>query len=233
MIPNTLFISDMHMPYHHPDSFNFLEAVRDHFEIECIKSVGDMDDHHSSSFHPLEYGALSAKEEHERTKEAVHELKELFPEMTIVRSNHGDIPQRKAREAGLSLDCIKNFNELYEIDNKWKVVDHDMFKVSSTQKCLMVHQMSSSTLNNAKVHSHCTVQGHHHGTAGIEYFADTDHLRWSMTVGCLIDFHSPAFNYSKLSTKGKPIISVGVLQGEVPLIVPMRLKRNGRWDYTI
>ena len=226
---NVLFISDTHAPFHHKDTLKFLEAIKYDYDIEIAKSVGDVVDNHFSSFHPIEYGTLSAKEEHNRAKDFVQNLHELFPEMTISLGNHCVMSARKAKMADIPLDHLKSYNDMYEID-RWKWVDKDYFKVDKYNNCLMVHAMSKGTLNNAKTHSHHSVQGHHHGTFGIEYFADTEVLRWSMTVGCLIDTDSPAFNYSKGYTNNKPIIGVGALIEDRPILIPMQLTKSGRWN---
>lgn len=226
---NTLFISDTHAPYHHRDTLAFLAAVKDAYDIKIAKSVGDISDNHSSSFHPIEYGTLSAKEEHTRAKKFIQELNELFPKMTISLGNHCSMTMRKAKMAEIPLDHIKSYNDMYEIKG-WNWVDKDYFKVDKYNHCLMVHSMSKNTLSNARTHSHHSVQGHHHGTFGIEYFADTEVLRWSMTVGCLIDTSSPAYNYSKGYTNNKPIIGVGALIEDRPILIPMQLTKSGRWN---
>ena len=118
---------------------------------------------------------------------------------------------------------------MYEIGG-WDWTDKDYFKVDQYNHCLMVHNMSKSTLSNAKTHSHHSVQGHFHGTFGIEYFADTEVLRWSMTIGCLIDTHSPAFNYSRGYTNNKPVIGCGALLEDRPFLIPMQLRKSGRWN---
>ena len=46
-----LVISDMHMPYHHPDSFAFLKAVKKSFDPTRIINIGDEVDNHGISFH--------------------------------------------------------------------------------------------------------------------------------------------------------------------------------------
>jgi hypothetical protein len=226
---NTIFISDTHAPYHHKDTLAFLAAVKDGYGIEDAKSVGDVVDNHFSSFHPIEYGTLSAEAEHKQAKRFVQQLHTLFPEMTISLGNHCVMSERKAKQANIPLDHIKSYNEMYEIEG-WEWVDKDYFKVDKYNNCLMVHSMSRNTLTNAKTHSHHSVQGHHHGTFGIEYFADTEVLRWSMTVGCLIDTSHPAFNYSRGYTNNKPILGVGAAVEDRPLLVPMQLTKSGRWN---
>ena len=226
---NCLFISDIHAPYNHRDTLPFLAAIKDAYDIKLAKNVGDVVDNHAGSFHPIEYGVLSAKEEHLAAKRFIQRLHKLFPEMTISLGNHCQMSYRKAKAAEIPLDHIKSYNDMYEIDN-WVWTDKDFFKVDKYNDCLMVHSMSKATLTNAKNHSHHSVQGHHHGTFGIEYFADTNYLRWSMTVGCLIDTSSPAFNYSKGYTNNKPIIGVGALVDNLPILIPMQLTKSGRWN---
>jgi len=109
-------------------------------------------------------------------------------------------------------------------------MDRDYFEVDKYNKCLLVHSMGANTLSNARNHSHCSVQGHHHSRFGIEYFSDTNQLRWSMTAGCLIDMHHPAFNYAAKATLNRPVIGCcGIIENE-PRLFAMRLNSKGRWD---
>lgn len=225
---NTLIISDTHFPYQHRDTFKFLEAVHSEYGIEIVKHSGDMADNHSASFHEIEYGTLSAKEEFDLTKKNIQKLYGMFPEMTVVLGNHCILDRRKAKSAGIPEDHLKSYNEVYDVD--WTWVDKDYFKINNDQNCLLTHAMSSSTLGNAKIHSHCTIQGHHHGVFGIEYFADTETIRWAMTVGCLVDPDSPAFNYAKGATSKRPIIGVGAILEDSPFLIPMTLRKSGRWN---
>jgi hypothetical protein len=229
---NTLIISDTHFPYHHPDTFNFLEAIVDKYNIETVKHTGDMIDNHSSSFHPIEYGTLSAKEEHEMAKEAVQILYSMFPKMTVIIGNHGAMSYRKAQIAEIPLDHIKSYNDIYGTKG-WKWTDKDYFNINRNEKCLLVHSMSSNTLNNASKHSFNSIQGHHHSKFGIEYFGDCEQLRWSMTVGCLINFHAPAFNYARHATLNRPVIGCGAIINDAPVLIPMRLNKGGKWNHKL
>ena len=227
---NSIILSDMHLPYHHRDSLPFLEAIKDEYEIKIAKNVGDVADNHTGSFHNLEYGTLSAKQEYDKTKKYMHLLKELFPVMTITLGNHCIMSERKAKSVDIPLEHLKSYNDMYDLGDGWTWTDKDYFKIDKYNNCLMVHSMSKNTLSNARTHSHCSIQGHHHGTFGIEYFADTEVLRWSMTVGCLIDTASPAFNYSRGYTNNKPIIGCGAIIEDRPILIPMQLTKSGRWN---
>jgi len=84
----------------------------------------------------------------------------------------------------------------------------------SKEDTLMVHTLSTNTLNNATRFSHNSIQGHHHSVFGVERYADKGLLRWSMTVGCLLDPESPAARYSQRNVLKRPILGVGLLLGE-------------------
>jgi len=81
------------------------------------------------------------------------------------------------------------------------------------QDTLMAHSLSSNTLNNATKFSHHSIQGHHHSIQGIERFADKGKLRWSMSVGCLLDPSSPAARYGSKAVFKRPILGCGMLLG--------------------
>lgn len=225
---NTIIISDTHFPYEHPDTFSFLKAIKTEFDIVNAKHSGDVNDNHTASYHELEYGTLSAEEEFRQSCAKTQRLAEIFPELTVVLGNHCILTKRKARSAGIPESHISSYNAIYGVSWKWQ--DKDYFRINKFQTCLLSHAQSTSTLNNAKTHSHCSIQGHHHGIYGIEYFADTEVLRWAMTVGCLINPKSPVFNYAKGSTNRRPILGCGAIINDRPMLIPMQLRKSGGWS---
>ena len=47
-----LVISDLHIPYHHPQSFDFLKAIKKKYkDIDLVVNIGDELDQHGLSFH--------------------------------------------------------------------------------------------------------------------------------------------------------------------------------------
>ena len=78
---------------------------------------------------------------------------------------------------------------------------------------LMTHSISANTLYNAARHSMNTVQGHHHASSGVERYRDDNNVRWSMTVGSLLDPNSVAARYMQKSVMKLPILSTGLLLG--------------------
>jgi len=56
-----------------------------------------------------------------------------------------------------------------------------------------------------------------------------ERLNFGMTIGCLIDDGSMAFHYNKVFAK-RPIIGCGMIIDSQPILQPMVLKSNGRWN---
>lgn len=226
---NCLVISDLHAAYHHPDTIPFLTALKKKYKIRIVKQTGDFADNHFGSYHEIEYGTYSAEEEYKRTKKFAQQLDKLFYDcdFTVSLGNHDIIGRRKAKTANIPEDYLMDFNMLYGVP--WKFVDKDYFAIDRKQMCLMTHSLGSNTLTNARIHSHCSIQGHHHGLFGIEYFADTETIRWSMSAGCLINPRAPAFNYAKYNASKRPIIGCGGIIENNPELFPMKLSKSGRW----
>ena len=82
-----LVISDLHIPYHHGDAFDFLQALDDEYSFDKILNVGDLYDHHAGSYHESETDAMNPEEEYEVSKEFAKDLQSIFPKMTITTGN--------------------------------------------------------------------------------------------------------------------------------------------------
>ena len=120
---NFLIISDLHVPYHHEDAFEFLQSVKEAYDCEHILNVGDLVDHHAGSYHENEPDALSAEEEYHKATFYLQELQDIFPQMVITRGNHDDIPTRKLKTAGLPISMLNDFNKLYGLNDGWQWVE--------------------------------------------------------------------------------------------------------------
>ena len=114
-----LVISDLHIPYQHPDAFAFLKALHKKYKFTDILCVGDLYDHHKGSYHESEGDAHSPEEEYQLSKMYAHELQAIFPTMVITVGNHDLIPVRKLKSAGLPSSMLTDMNKLYETKKTW------------------------------------------------------------------------------------------------------------------
>ena len=162
-----LVISDLHIPYHHKDSFNFLKEIKKQFKPDTIINIGDSLDFHAISMHDSNPDLFSAGHELQQARKYVKELESIFPKVTEVDSNHSSLVYRRALKHGMSKEFLRDYGEFLGT-KKWKWTD----------------DLSA-------------VQGHYHTKFVISWWANPDNLFFGMNVGCLINQKSMAFAYAK------------------------------------
>lgn len=222
-----LVISDFHAPYNHPDAVDFLRACKKKFKPTDVVCIGDETDFHAMSFHDSNPDLPSAGDE---LKLAIKELKKLyrlFPECTVVESNHGSMVLRKALAKGFPQAVLKTYNEILEAPKTWKWVPDVTIK-TQMGPVYFCHGKTGGAGKLASQYGMSCVQGHFHEKAQITYISTPERLMFDMHVGCLADDDSLALEYNKINPK-RPIVSVGVIIDGVPQLIPMLLNKNGRW----
>ena len=124
---NTLVMPDLHLPYHHVEAFDFLELLSKHYKFTRVLNVGDIFDHHRPSFHESETDAMNSEDEFEAALRESKALQKMFPEMIITIGNHDAIPVRQAKNIGLPLAMLSDFNKVYNLKDGWEWVDQYWF----------------------------------------------------------------------------------------------------------
>lgn len=226
-----LVIPDQHAPYHHKDAIEFLIAVAARFKPDLVVNLGDELDFHAMSFHDSDPNLDSAGPELAKGTAWLQQLASVFPYQLICDSNHGSMTFRRAKAHGLPVQLIKSYRDVvfpegggdgWHWAESWRVqtpLGPVMFK----------HQPSGDILGDA-AHNACNLMvGHHHGKFEISYTASSAHLYWGAYSGCLIDKDSYAFAYGKHSLR-KPVIGCTVIIDGRPMLVPMVLNSDGRWN---
>lgn len=229
---SVLVISDLHIPYHHQDAFNFLKALKKKYKPDMVVNIGDELDHHAISMHEHNPDLMSAGDELRKSKLYIQELQKIFPEMTIVHSNHSSLVYRRALKYGLPKDYLKSYNEFLGVGDGWKWVDDVTITLSDGSRCFFTHGMSADVLKVAQQYGMNTVQGHYHTKFNIGYYSNPDALIWGMQVGCLINQKSMAFDYAK-NFKSRFIVGCGMIINGQPKLMPMVLDKDGRWNNMI
>jgi predicted phosphodiesterase len=229
---SVLVISDLHIPYHHQDAFDFLKALKRKYKPDLVVNIGDELDHHAISMHEHNPDLMSAGDELKQSKEYVRDLEKIFPEMTLVHSNHSSLVYRRALKYGLPKDYLKSYNEFLGVGDGWKWVDDYTVTLSDGSRCFFTHGISADVLKVAAQYGMNSVQGHFHTKFSIGYFSNPDALIWGMQVGCLINQKSMAFDYAK-NFKSRFIVGCGMIIDGQPKLMPMVLDKDGRWNKTI
>ena len=227
-----LVISDLHSPYHHPDALKFLSALKDKYNPDKVICMGDELDFSQVSYHESNPNMDSAKTELEKGRKFLYKLEKLFPEMDVMKSNHGSLPYRKAVTAGLPLEVIKHYRDI--IFNKgggegWHWHNELVLTLSNGKKCKFKHIAAANVVNSAAAIGMNLVSAHRHTSFKIQYVESPDNVRFGMCVGCLIDDTNPAFDYND-NTDKRPVTGCAVIENGIPKLIPMVLKKNNKWD---
>ncbi len=223
-----LLISDMHIPYHHPDTLTFLKHLKDKYRPTRIICLGDELDKHSLSYHDSDPDLRSAGDELRESIPIIQELQEMFPKMDILESNHGSLVWRKAKTNGIPRHYIRSYNEVLGVGEDWKW-HHDLtVELPNGNKCYFHHGKSPDVLKLSQQMGMCAVQGHYHNDLSVKYWANPSGIYWGLQTGCLIDDKSYAFSYNNVNIK-RPLIGTGLIIDSLPMLEPMILGSDGRW----
>lgn len=222
-----LVISDLHCPYQHPDVHAFLKAVKKKFKPDNVVCIGDEVDFHALSYHEHNPDLPSAGDELKKAIEALKPIYKLFPKVTVVESNHGSMVLRKSITAGIPMKAVKSYNDVLDAPRGWKWV-FDTTLNTEMGPVYFCHGKAGAPGRLASQYGMSTVQGHFHEKSQINYISTPEKLMFDAHTGCLADDKSLALGYNKVNPK-RPIVSLLVILDGVPQIVPMLLKRGGRW----
>ena len=226
-----LIIPDMHIPYHHPDMFNFIDAVRSKYKLprgHSVKCTGDEIDHHAMSFHDSDPDLMSAGDELIKSIEYLKTLYDWFPNMDLVDGNHGSMKYRRGKHAGIPRAMLKTYNEVLEAPKGWVWHNDLTFKLPNGQKVYMTHGRSADVTKTSQHYGMCAIQGHYHEKFKIEYWGNPNELNWGLQAGCLVDDDSLAMAYNNTNLK-RPILGMAVIVDSVPHLIPMIKNKKGRW----
>jgi len=226
-----LVISDLHIPYHHKDSFDFLREIKKQFKPDFVVNIGDLLDFHAISFHEHNPDLPSIGDELTISKNYIKELESIFPNVTEVHSNHSSLVYRRAIKYGMSAQFLRPYGEFLGT-KKWQWVDDLKLQMCNGKSVYFTHGKSADVLKVSQTMGMCCVQGHYHTKFSIGYWANPDDLYWGMQVGCLINQKSMAFSYAKnFSTRF--VLGCGIIIEGMPRLLPMVLNDDGDWIKTI
>lgn len=223
-----LLISDMHVPYHHPDTVDFLKHLKEKYKPTRVICLGDELDKHSLSYHDSDPDLPSAGDELRRSLPIIQEVYNLFPKMDIIESNHGSLVYRKAKTHGIPKHYIKSYNDVLGVGNGWRWCFDLTITLPNGQKCYFHHGKTNNVTKLSQMMGMNAVQGHYHEAFKIDYWGNPNGLFWGMQIGCLVDDNQLAFSYNNVNLK-RPVIGTGVIINSQPILEPMVLSESGRW----
>jgi UDP-2,3-diacylglucosamine pyrophosphatase LpxH len=194
---------------------DFLKKQADIHQPDRIIHIGDLIDWNSISYHPKHPSLANPLREFTTALKQVKEISKVFPKADWLLGNHDSLPRRKALDALLPNNVLKNEAELWQLD--WKV--HERFTDLKIDNVIYRHgdkcgssQISSAFLNAQKEHT-SLVQGHFHAQAGVQYSQNSARRIFGMQVGCGTNHSHPNMMYAVKYTQ-KPIVGCGVVKSK-------------------
>lgn len=211
-----LVIPDLHLPFQHEKTFEFLSAIKEQYKPTKVVCLGDEVDFHAISKYPSDPDGHSAGRELTLALEQMHLLYEIFPEVKVCTSNHTSRVYRRAFEVGLPKQVIKDYQQMLEAPIGWQwsdewIIDSILFQHGEAYNKNTVQSVQRSMMNVCYGHTH---------QVGISYVNIGRATYWGFNVGCLIDNNAYAFAYGKHS-KFKPVTGVGIVIDGKPQFVPL------------
>ena len=225
---SVLIISDTHIPYHVPELIPYLKLLKKKYNPDKIIHIGDELDKHALSMWDSDPDLPSAGDELRISKKYIWELKKIFPEMTLLHSNHSSLIYRRALKHGMPRAYLRSYNEFLQVDKKWKWVDDLNLTLSDGTECYFVHGMASEGIKLAMQYGKNVCQFHFHSKFQIQYFSNPDNLVWSLQCGCLTKQSKLNFLYSK-NHRLRFVIGTGAIINGQPRLYPMVLDKKGDW----
>ena len=217
-----MVFGDLHFPYCHKDSLTFLKEVRDSFGPDRVINMGDLMDFYSVSDYPK---SIEHKDtwtsELKKARKMIAQLAEIFPEQTLLSSNHCDRPYKKSRVAGIPREFMVPYTEIIGAPAGWKIKKEVRLTVDSIRtKFLFAHTLAGGALTAAKNLGVSVVLGHSHTKFGATAFDNGERLLWGIDAGCLISDTGAPYAYNKTQL-GRPIRGCCMILDGVPHMIPM------------
>lgn len=214
---NILVIGDTHSPFEKEGYLEFCTDIKEKHKCTRIIHIGDEVDHCAVSNYQTPDGAFSSSKEFEKAKKQLHKWKEVFPIMDLLIGNHTKRPMKQANQAGIPLQMMRTYNEMWDIDKQWKW--HDKLVIDETY---FTHGTGMSgdraAIRLATDLGMNVVIGHIHHTANVTYKTNAiGKSLFGMQVGCGVEESKYAFYYAKDCYK-KGVISCATITDGVPQI---------------
>jgi metallophosphoesterase superfamily enzyme len=210
-VARVLIIGDTHAPGMRQGYVDFLKRIADSYGINRVVHVGDLVDWSSISYHEKSPSLQNATTEYAKAKKQIACLSKAFPKADWLIGNHDALTERQAVSAGLPLEILKDYADLWEVD--WMV--HSRFSKLAIDGVLYAHGDSGrggqdAAFQQAKDNFRSTVIGHFHAQAGVKWWANPEFRVFGLAVGCGIDASRMQFEYGRKIT-AKPILGCGVV----------------------
>jgi hypothetical protein len=224
---NSLVISDLQIPFEHPNALKFCKELKRFFRIsdDNVYNAGDETDQYFGSMYKKSPDARHSP--NSELKDSIDRMMgwyDAFPKMKLAISNHGTRWAKKAAEAEIPSQLLRKYEDVIQAPTGWQW--KSQWIIRSKYPWRLIHGMGYSGQNGHRTAAMdggmSTAIGHLHSHAGVAIIRTSCQKIWGMNTGCLIDEEQYAFEYGR-DSRFKPCLGAGVVidQGRAALWVPM------------
>lgn len=210
-------IPDLHAPYQHPDSLDFIRDLKQEWKPDHMVCLGDEADRHRLSTHPHEPDSLDSETELSQAVTVLSDLAKIAPTLLLCTSNHIDRRAKAALRSNLARSELVEWSKVLGAPKSWRWADewviNNVCYFHGTELSGRSPGKQAITKKRMSV-----VFGHLHTKAEIIWHADGKWRNFSAASGCLIDSAHPAFRY----TKSIPQLGATVVYDGYPIFVPLK-----------
>ena len=212
-----LVIGDLHAPFILDGYLDFALEIYNKYNCNNVVFIGDLIDHHFSSYHETDADGMGAGEELDAAKDIIAVWHDTFPNSKVCLGNHDLIAARKAQTSGLSQQWIKTLSEVLETPT-WAYDEE--FYIDDVLYC---HGTAKQARARAKTELISVVQGHYHSESYIEFLVGKFRNIFALQVGCGVDRKTYAMAYGKHFPKQHINVGVVLENGLLPILEYMKL----------
>jgi len=217
---NVIVIGDPHEPFTKEGYLEFCRSIQEEYDCGTVVHIGDAVDNHAVSYHEKDPEGMSAGDEFNLALERMKRWYYTFPSVKVCIGNHDALPFRKAFTAGLPKTWLKTYQELLQSPPTWEWdFVHQVNGVIYQHGTGLSGEMAA--INAARENRQSTVIGHLHTVMNTRFLASYKDLIFGVTVGCGIDHEKYAFAYGKQNTRKPVVACCVVLDGKLPINIPM------------
>lgn len=214
-------IPDLHFPYHHRDTFDFIRDMKKEYRPDRWVLAGDELELAGMSFHDINPNMPGAADEFELGKKYLKTLYKILPDADVCISNHTSRGFRRAFKFGIPSQFLRDYRDLLEAPRSWRWADSWEY-----DKVLFIHGEGFSGkfahVKAAMDHRQSVAIGHIHAWAGVQYIKSKQGQIFGLNSGCLIDDKALAFRWAK-NFATKPILGASIIEdGKKAHFIPLK-----------
>lgn len=221
-------IGDTQLPAEHPGYLSFCEDTFEAWDCTRFIHMGDFADCHNQAFHDHHPECGGPRAEYDETVRKAEDWYSVFPNLTLLDSNHDWRPARVAAKFGFVPEMLTPLPILWKVP-EWKWVENVVI-----DGCLFVHGDGCGGGEHPawnylkKINDYSVAMAHFHTKCGLKWRTGNLSRRFGWDVGCGVDRLHPGMRYDRKNPI-KPILACGVLIDGIPYIEIMPCASGERY----